>query len=125
MSVFLTPDGKPFYAGTYFPPTPRYGTPAFREVLQAVSSAWQMRRAEVLKSSEDIAAYLRQAGELANASDSRPPSAETLIKAAQNIGRTYDHVNGGWGALPNFRSRWHWIFCCGVTCKRQMRISVR
>ncbi len=66
MSVFLTPDGKPFYGGTYFPPTPRYGMPSFREVLHAVSDAWQTRRDEVLKSSENITAYLRQASEFAN-----------------------------------------------------------
>ena len=102
MSVFLTPDGKPFYGGTYFPPTPRYGMPSFRDVLQAVSNAWQTRRAEVLKSSEDIAAYLRQAGEFARDSDSQPLSAETLITATQNISRAYDQANGGWGDAPKF-----------------------
>ncbi len=47
MSVFLTPEGKPFYGGTYFPPTPRYGMPSFREVLRAVSEAWRGRRDEL------------------------------------------------------------------------------
>jgi uncharacterized protein len=102
LSVFLTPDGKPFYGGTYFPPAPRYGMPSFRDVLQAVSSAWQTRRAEVVKSSEDIAAYLRQAGELAQAGDHQPLSAETLVKATQSLGRAYDRVNGGWGGAPKF-----------------------
>jgi hypothetical protein len=102
MSVFLTPDGNPFYGGTYFPPAPRYGMPSFREVLQAVSSAWQTRRDEVLKSSENIAAYLRQAGEFANASEVQRLSAETLINAAQNLSRTYDRTNGGWGSAPKF-----------------------
>src|SRR5512136_3024314 len=96
MSVFLTPDGQPFYGGTYFPPTPRYNMPAFREVLQAVSHAWQSRRAEVLQSSDNIAAYLRQASEFANTRESQPLSAETLIKATQNISRSYDRANGGW-----------------------------
>jgi uncharacterized protein YyaL (SSP411 family) len=102
MSVFLTPDGKPFYGGTYFPPEPRYGMPSFREVLQAVASAWQTRRDEVLKSSEDIAAYLRQASEFARANEHGPLSPETLVKAAQNISRTYDQANGGWGGAPKF-----------------------
>ncbi len=102
MSVFLTPDGQPFYGGTYFPPTPRHGLPAFREVLQAVSNAWQTRRDEVLKSSDNIAAYLRQASEFADTSKTQPLSAETLAKATQNISRTYDHVNGGWGGAPKF-----------------------
>jgi hypothetical protein len=102
MSVFLTPDGKPFYGGTYFPPAPRYGMPSFREVLQAVSNAWQTRRAEVVKSSDNITAYLRQAGEAATTSESRSLSTETLVKAAHNLSRTYDRSNGGWGGAPKF-----------------------
>ena len=50
MSVFLTPDGKPFYAGTYFPPTPRHGLPSFAQVLGAISEAWQDRRSDLLVS---------------------------------------------------------------------------
>ena len=49
MSVFLTPDRKPFYAGTYFPPTPRHGLPSFPQVLQAISEAWRDRRSELLR----------------------------------------------------------------------------
>ncbi len=102
MSVFLTPEGQPFYGGTYFPPTPRYGMPSFREVLRAVSDAWRTRRAEVLKSSQNIATYLEQASEFANTSDRSPLSIDTLVKATQNIGRTYDRTNGGWGSAPKF-----------------------
>jgi uncharacterized protein len=102
MSVWLTPDGKPFYGGTYFPPSPRYNMPAFREVLQAVSSAWKSRRDEVLKSSDNIAAYLRQAAEFADTSESQPLSDETLTKATHNLIRSYDRTNGGWGGAPKF-----------------------
>jgi uncharacterized protein YyaL (SSP411 family) len=102
MSVWLTPDGKPFYGGTYFPPTPRYNMPAFREVLQAVSSAWQSRRDEILKSSDNIAAYLQQATEFANTSESQPLSTDTLIEATQKIVRSHDRANGGWGGAPKF-----------------------
>jgi uncharacterized protein len=102
MSVFLTPDGKPFYGGTYFPPTPRHGMPSFREVLQAVANAWQTRRDEILKSSDNITAYLQQANDFARAGESSPLSTETLLKATQNIGRTYDRAYGGWGAAPKF-----------------------
>ena len=52
MSVFLTPDRRPFYAGTYFPPAPRHGMPAFRQVLEAISEAWQQRRDEVATSAD-------------------------------------------------------------------------
>jgi uncharacterized protein len=101
-SVFLTPDGKPFYGGTYFPPTPRHGMPSFREVLHAVASAWRTRRDEILKSSDNIAAYLRQAGDFSDTRESHPLSIETLIKTTQNIGRAYDRINGGWGGAPKF-----------------------
>jgi uncharacterized protein len=102
MSVFLTPDGKPFYGGTYFPSTPRYGMPSFREVLRAVSDAWRTRRDEILKSSQNIATYLEQASEFAKTTERSPLSSDTLLKAAQNIARTYDRTNGGWGSAPKF-----------------------
>ena len=72
MSVWLTPDGKPFYGGTYFPPVPRYNMPSFREVLQAVSNAWHSRREEILQSGDNIAAYLQQATEFASTSERQP-----------------------------------------------------
>src|SRR3954468_24792125 len=58
MTVFLTPDRRPFYAGTYFPPTPRHGLPSFGELLYAVSSAWRDRRAEVAESAGAIVEQL-------------------------------------------------------------------
>src|SRR5687767_3810771 len=54
MSVFLTPDRKPFYAGTYFPPTPRHGLPSFHQVLQAITEAWRDRKSEILLSASEI-----------------------------------------------------------------------
>ena len=102
MSVFLTPDGRPFYGGTYFPPTARYGMPSFQEVLRAVSAAWQLRRANVLKSSDQIAAYLQQAVEVTSARESQPLSAATLRQAIVQINRMYDRTHGGWGGAPKF-----------------------
>ncbi len=55
MTVFLTPDGQPFFGGTYFPPEPRHGLPAFRQVLQAIAEAWRDRRADVVRSGGDLA----------------------------------------------------------------------
>src|SRR5689334_18794558 len=68
MTVFLTPEGLPFYGGTYFPPKPRHGLPAFRQVLVAVSEAWAERRDEVRSSSAELTAHVR-AGSLLEASD--------------------------------------------------------
>ena len=54
MSVFLTPDGQPFYGGTYFPPTPRHGVPAFSAILLAVADAWRVRRQELVSGSARV-----------------------------------------------------------------------
>ncbi|MDW7992388.1 MAG: thioredoxin domain-containing protein, partial [Anaerolineae bacterium] len=60
LSVFLTPDGRPFFGGTYFPPVPRYGMPAFRDVLRAVAEAWRERKGEILEGSNQIANAIRR-----------------------------------------------------------------
>ena len=59
MSVFCTPDGEPFFAGTYFPPEPRHGMPSFRQVLDGIDAAWRERRGEVLSASAAVTATLR------------------------------------------------------------------
>ena len=102
MSVFLTPDGKPFYGGTYFPPTPRHGMPSFRDVLKAVADAWQNRRDDILKNSDGILGYLTQTNDFVGQVESQSLSGETLSKAEQLIGRGFDRVNGGWGGAPKF-----------------------
>src|SRR3954466_10540532 len=60
MSVFLTPDLKPFFGGTYYPPTDNYGRPGFPRICQAVQDAWQNRRGEVVESCEQIVALLQR-----------------------------------------------------------------
>src|SRR4029450_2125396 len=65
MSVFLTPDRNPFYAGTYFPPTPRHGLPSFSQVLEAISEAWRDRRSELLGSASEIVRQLSKQPTLA------------------------------------------------------------
>src|SRR5205085_12264722 len=60
MTVFLTPDGTPFYGGTYFPPTDRHNMPAFTRVLQAIDDAWRNRRAEVTRSGTQLRESLQQ-----------------------------------------------------------------
>src|SRR5512139_2506885 len=60
MSVFLTPDLRPFYAGTYFPPVRRYNMPAFKDVLLSLAKTWQNSRAEIIESGEKISAHLHQ-----------------------------------------------------------------
>ncbi|MDB4950803.1 MAG: hypothetical protein JWM27_3452 [Gemmatimonadetes bacterium] len=100
MTVFLLPDGTPFYGGTYYPPEPRHGMPAFRQVLTAVEEAYRRRRDAVQQSADELHAVLKQ-GSLA-----RPPAgkvdAALLDRARQALAARYDARNGGFGGAPKF-----------------------
>ncbi len=100
MSVFLTPDGRPFYAGTYWPKRPVHGMPAFPQVVTAVSDAWAERRDEVTESAASIATTLDQhrAAEPAGSVD----VAVTDEAAAAVLGQAWDRQNGGFGRAPKF-----------------------
>ena len=65
MTVFLTPEGEPFFGGTYFPPAPRHGLPSFRQVLDAVASAYRERRADVTRSAAQLVETIRSSSEVA------------------------------------------------------------
>ena len=99
MTVFLTPDGRPFYAGTYFPPAPMRGMPSFTQVLEAIAGAWRERREEVLRSAGTIAAELMQR---------QPPSLPgqvglaELDAARKTLGEDFDAAHGGFGGAPKF-----------------------
>ena len=99
MTVFLTPDRKPFYAGTYFPPTARQGMPAFAAVLDAVSAAWRDRRAEVVSSASGIAAQL---GEQRLVAAPGAVGVADLEAARTTLGRDFDPTYGGFGRAPKF-----------------------
>jgi len=102
MSVFLTPEGQPFYGGTYFPPTPRYGNPAFIDVLKAVNDAWQNRRQELLEGGKQLVAAVERQMMVAENAKRTDLDQETLEVAFQNIARGFDRTHGGWGDAPKF-----------------------
>ncbi len=100
MTVFLTPAGEPFYAGTYFPPEPRHGLPSFAQLLLAVAEAWDTQR-------DDIVTQARRLVEAASHSARIEPSAEPLTaalldEAERGIARTFEPVHGGFGRAPKF-----------------------
>ena len=99
MTVFLTPDGSPFYAGTYFPPQPRHGMPSFRQVLEAVREAWRQRRGEVDGAAGRIADALK--GRSISAGPT-PPDAARLAAAVELLAREEDRAHGGFGGAPKF-----------------------
>jgi uncharacterized protein YyaL (SSP411 family) len=100
LTVFLTPDERPFFGGTYFPPDDRHGLPAFPKVLEAVSEAYRSRRSEV----ESHARELFRAIEQATAVDSTatPVTIERAAAATQKIALRFDPVHGGFGHRPKF-----------------------
>jgi uncharacterized protein YyaL (SSP411 family) len=100
MSLFLTPEGKPFYGGTYYPPDDRYGRPGFSSVLAAVADAWENRRAELETSAGQLLAHLDRA---AHAPTAGPEvGAAPLEKAARSLAAEFDARHGGFGAAPKF-----------------------
>ncbi len=100
MSVFLTPDQRPFFGGTYYPPRRLSGMPAFMDVLTALSDAWTNHREEVLRSGEKIAAHLieESGGREAERTFDRP----MLTATARALAEASDRTNGGWGEAPKF-----------------------
>ena len=100
MTVFLTPDGEPFFGGTYFPPAPRHGLPSFREVLEAVAQAYRERRGEVAQSARQLVAAVRDSAELAPSHE--PLTDSVLGDAARNLQRIFDPQWGGFGGAPKF-----------------------
>ena len=98
MTVWLTPEGEPFFAGTYFPKTDRPGMPSFRRVMGAVSDAWANRRADVTEQAARITAAL--AAGVPDTAD--PPGVATLGKAHDALSSQFDQVNGGFGSAPKF-----------------------
>ncbi|WP_131769509.1 thioredoxin domain-containing protein [Candidatus Protofrankia californiensis] len=101
MTVFLTPAGEPFFAGTYFPPVSRPGMGSFRQLLVAVTNAWRTRRDEVAASGADIA---RQIAAMALRSGAPPArlTDELLGTAVEKVARTFDPEHAGFGSAPKF-----------------------
>jgi uncharacterized protein YyaL (SSP411 family) len=100
MSVFLAPDLKPFYGGTYFPAEDRYGRPSFKRLLLALAEAWQTRRGEITESSGQITERLQQVGRLEPGHGQLEP--RLLQNAAGMHARIFDRTYGGFGSAPKF-----------------------
>jgi len=100
LTVFLTPDGEPFYGGTYFPPEPRHGLPSFRQVLRAVAGAYRERPEDVAAQAEALVGALRQSAE---SEPSREPLTEALlVEAERGLLSQLDPRWGGFGHAPKF-----------------------
>ena len=99
LTCFCTPEGRPFYAGTYFPPDRRGDLPSFREVLTAAEDAYRKRRGDVEKTASQILAALAQRP---RGVAQEPPGRHNLVEAANQLMLSADHENGGFGGAPKF-----------------------
>ena len=101
MSVFLTPDLKPFFGGTYFAPDNRYGRPGFGAILQRIAEAWRNERGRIEQSSADVIAQLAQYAS-AGGPSAGIPDKTALDSAYQQFRRMFDSTHGGFGSAPKF-----------------------
>ncbi len=100
MTVFLTPAGEPFFGGTYYPPEPRHGLPAFRQLLAAIAEAYSERRDDVAKQAGTLVEALQRSAQTA---PSREPLTESLLAEAERVLRAqFDPRWGGFGHAPKF-----------------------
>jgi len=99
MTMFLTPDAKPYFGGTYFPPTELGGMPSFRRILDAVWDAWHNRKSEIADQTE---ALIEQMRSQAGAASSEPLVASLVSQAIARVETSFDWVNGGFGSAPKF-----------------------
>jgi uncharacterized protein YyaL (SSP411 family) len=100
MSVWLTPDLKPFYGGTYFPPTSRWGRPGFVDILQEIARVWMADRDKVLHSAEAMTAQLRQVER--TVATTSVPGSEALVRAVTQFWEAFDWRHSGFGEAPKF-----------------------
>ena len=100
LTVFLTPDGRPFYGGTYFPPIDQWGRPSFKKILTAIADAYRNRREEVLKSADEAMNVLTNAENFAGReSQFSPRLVGVMVQSALPV---FDEKNGGFGSAPKF-----------------------
>jgi len=99
LSVFLTPDGKPFYGGTYFPPKDSYGRPGFERLLLSIADAWKNRRQELVNSAGRLSEFLERSGAPTGKKKLSPQMLTGAFKYFQN---SFDVANGGFGFAPKF-----------------------
>jgi uncharacterized protein YyaL (SSP411 family) len=99
MTVFLTPDQRPFYAGTYFPPTSRYGRPGFADLLTRIAEVWRDERSGIEEQATELTNAVRtQLSVVSPAAISR----DTIALASQQLSEAYDEAHGGFGRAPKF-----------------------
>ncbi|HXI50664.1 MAG TPA: thioredoxin domain-containing protein [Candidatus Saccharimonadales bacterium] len=123
LNVFLSPDLRPFYGGTYWPPESKQGRPGFLQVVQQIQTAWETKREQITQSSTNLHERLKELTQRQNR-DPLALSATTLAHAAEELKEGYDRRNGGWGSAPKFPSPSHPSFLLRYGVKAHDRQAV-
>ena len=100
MTVFLTPEGKPFYGGTYFPPVDRQNMPGFPRLLESISKAYQDQRGEIDKATQQLTSQMGRSSQMQGGDT--PLTVDVLHQAYSNMASSFDYQNGGIGTAPKF-----------------------
>jgi uncharacterized protein YyaL (SSP411 family) len=100
MTVFLTPDGRPYYGGTYFPPEDRQGMPGFPRLLAAASQAYHTNKGEIERVTRQLAEQMGRTGQMPRGFT--PLTTEAMHNAYSQLATQFDHLNGGFGNAPKF-----------------------
>jgi uncharacterized protein len=100
MTVFLTPDGRPFWGGTYFPPEPRMGMPSFRQVLVAMADVYRERRGDLERQADQLVDAIRAASD--RRASPEPLTSGLLSSALSTLRNQFDSAHGGFGGAPKF-----------------------
>jgi uncharacterized protein YyaL (SSP411 family) len=100
MTVFLTPDGEPFFGGTYYPPEPRHGLASFRQVLVAIADAYREQRGDVGRQARALVEAIEASARARPSAD--PLTSAILAEARRGLESGFDPRHGGWGRAPKF-----------------------
>ena len=125
MTVIATPDGRPFFGGTYYPPVPRHGMPAFKQVLLAVADAWSKRREEIERSAGEIAVHLQEISSAEAFGGGGTLNADLIDRALDGLLHTFDAKLGGFGQAPKFPSSMTLEFLLRVHAQRGDTMALR
>jgi uncharacterized protein len=99
LTAFLTPDGKPFYGGTYFPPADGYGRPSFKRVLLSIAAAYREKHGDVMEQAQMVESAIARAESFSGGSKVSPTVIVAILESARKM---FDEVNGGFGNAPKF-----------------------
>ncbi len=138
LNVFLTPDQKPFYGGTYFPPVPAHGRPSWKDVLISLADAWKNKREELVAQADSLVEHIQKSGSF-SLNESVSPSTqenfynkETCVSMAESFLKLADKTEGGFGAPPKFLQTGsiiyllqHAQFCSNEAAKEQAVLSLK